>query len=110
MSKKRTRAADRGRFSSKVKAEAVVRLLRGEDLDALSRELSVTAATLASWRDAFLEAGQAALRSRGGSPVDDENQKLKALVGELTLEKQILTAAVKVMERTRPLALRRSKP
>ena len=40
---------ERGRFSSRRKAEAVLRLLHGEELDALSRELRVTAATLAPW-------------------------------------------------------------
>jgi len=34
-----TRKQDRGRFSSKRKMEAVVRLLGGEDLDLLSREV-----------------------------------------------------------------------
>jgi hypothetical protein len=34
---------DRGWFSARPKAEAVLRLLRGEDLDALSRELGVVA-------------------------------------------------------------------
>jgi hypothetical protein len=52
---KRTRspepAAERGRWSSRRKTQAVLRLLRGEALDALSRELGVTAATLAQWRD-----------------------------------------------------------
>ena len=38
---------ERGRFSSRRKAEAVLRLLHGEELDALSRELGVTGATLA---------------------------------------------------------------
>jgi len=42
-----TAAQDRGRFSARRKTEAVLRLLRGEDLDTLSRELGVTAATLA---------------------------------------------------------------
>gem|GEM_PF-4917128 len=36
--------SERGRFSSKRKREAVLRLLRGEDLDLLSRELGVTGA------------------------------------------------------------------
>jgi transposase InsO family protein len=44
----------------------VLRLLRGEELDALSRELGVTAATLAQWRERFLAAGQASLRERFG--------------------------------------------
>jgi putative transposase len=40
---------ERGRFSSRRKMESVLRLLRGEELDALSRELGVGAATLTSW-------------------------------------------------------------
>jgi hypothetical protein len=39
--------ADRGRFSSQRKMAAVLWLLRGEDLDVVSRELGVTAAALA---------------------------------------------------------------
>ena len=58
---------ERGRFSSRRKAEAVLRLLHGEELDALSRELGVTAATLAQWRERFLAGGQH--RSRAGRPM-----------------------------------------
>ena len=36
------------------KREAVIRLLRGDDLELVSRELGVTAATLSNWREAFL--------------------------------------------------------
>ena len=36
-------------------------LLRGEDLELVSRELGVTAAELSAWRDAFLAAGEASL-------------------------------------------------
>src|SRR5919199_600727 len=43
-------ATERGRWSSRRKTEVVLRILRGEALDALSRELGVTAATLAQWR------------------------------------------------------------
>jgi hypothetical protein len=42
----------------------VLRLLRGEDLETVSRSLGVTAATLTTWRDAFLAAGEAALTAR----------------------------------------------
>ena len=45
----------RGRWSAKRKAAAILRLLRGEDLETLSRELGVTAATLSGWRDQFLD-------------------------------------------------------
>ena len=40
----------RGRWSAKRKFAAVFRLLRGEDLETVSRELGVTAATLSRWR------------------------------------------------------------
>jgi hypothetical protein len=42
--------SERGRFSAPRKAATVLRLLRGESLEVLSRELGVTAATLAGWR------------------------------------------------------------
>ena len=50
-----------GRMSGQRKTAAVLRLLRGEDLETVSRGLGVTAATLSGWRDAFLDAGEAAL-------------------------------------------------
>ena len=39
-----------GRMSRKRKRDAVLRLLRGEDLEMLSRALGVTAATLSGWQ------------------------------------------------------------
>src|SRR6516164_5446686 len=53
-----------GRMSWQRKRDAVLRLLRGEDLETVSRALGVTAATLTTWRDSFLAAGEAALASR----------------------------------------------
>ena len=50
-----------GRMSRQRKRDAVLRLLRGEDLEMVSRSLGVTAATLSGWRDAFLAAGEASL-------------------------------------------------
>jgi hypothetical protein len=58
-----------GRMSRQRKREAVLRLLRGEDLELVSRSLGVTAATLSGWRDAFLAAGEASLATR---PTDGE--------------------------------------
>jgi transposase-like protein len=45
--------------------EAVLRLLRGEPLELLSRELGVEAHRLAAWRDDFLEGGKDALKGSG---------------------------------------------
>ena len=64
-----------GRMSRQRKRDAVLRLLRGEDLETVSRSLGVTAATLSAWRDSFLAAGEAALASR---PTDGETLELRA--------------------------------
>jgi hypothetical protein len=87
---KPSNSGDRGRFSARRKTEAVLRLLRGEDLELLSRELGVTAATLSAWRDGFLAAGQAALKSRPTDERDDEIARLRAKVGELTMDNELL--------------------
>jgi transposase-like protein len=81
---------ERGRFSAPRKAATVVRLLRGESLELLSRELGVTAATLAGWRDDFLAGGLAALKTRPADDRDDEIARLRAKVGELTMDNELL--------------------
>jgi transposase-like protein len=68
----------------------VLRVLRGEDLDALSRELGVTASTIAGWRDQFLASGQAGLRSRPADERDEEIARLRAKVGEMTMANELL--------------------
>lgn len=83
---------DRGRWSSKRKAEAVLRVVRGEDLDTVSRELGVTAGTLAQWHEAFLAAGQAGLKSRATDQRDAEIKRLQAKVGELTMDQEVYEA------------------
>jgi transposase-like protein len=86
----------------------VLRLLRGEELDALSRELGVTAATLSSWREEFLAAGLAGLKSRLPSPEADESVALKTLIGQLTIDNECLKQLLHAHEVRDPLALRRS--
>lgn len=83
-------SSERGRFSSQRKTATVLRLLRGEDLELVSRELGVTAATLSGWRDDFLAGGQAALKSRPADDRDDEIARLRAKVGELTMDNELL--------------------
>jgi transposase-like protein len=83
-------SGERGRFSSQRKTATVLRLLRGEDLELVARELGVTAATLSGWRDDFLAGGQAALKSRPTDDRDDEIARLRAKVGELTMDNEPL--------------------
>jgi transposase len=103
----------RRRMSARRKQAAVLRLLRllrGEDLELLSRELGVAAAELSAWRDAFLAAGEAALKARPADGRDVEIGRLKAKVGELTMANELLDAKIDRLETNRPLARRRSRP
>ena len=101
---------NRRRMSAKRKQSAVLRLLRGEDLELTSRELGVAAAELSAWRDAFLAAGEAALKTRPADGRDLEIGRLKAKVGELTMANELLDAKIDRLETSRPLARRRSRP
>ncbi len=91
-------ARDSGRWSSRKKSEVVLRMLRGEDIDALSRELKVTAARLTEWRERFLAGGQSNLKSREADDRDEENARLKKKVGELTMDNELLSEKIERME------------
>ena len=84
-------------MSRQRKRAAVLRLLRGEDLETVSRSLGVTAATLTAWRDAVLAAGEAALVTRPESGEALESERLKAKLGEVTIERDLSSLIVEVM-------------
>ena len=84
---------ERGRFSSRKQMDVVLRVLRGEDLDLVSREVGITAAKLSEWRDQFVASGQAGLKSRAADDRDDEVARLKALVGDLTMRLELSRVA-----------------
>jgi len=99
----------RRRMSARRKQSAVLRLLRGEDLELVSRELGVTAAELSGWREAFLAAGEASLRTRPADGRDVEIGRLKAKIGDLTMANELLATKIEHLEAGRPLARRRSR-
>ena len=99
-------------MSRQRKRDAVLRLLRGEDLEILSRALGVTAATLSGWQDSFLAAGEASLATRPTTGNELESERLKAKLGEMLLERELLEAKIAALEARGPgpLARRRSRP
>lgn len=109
MTKKR-KNAEGGRFSAKRKAEAVLRLLRGEELELLSREYGVVAARLSQWREAFLSAGQLALQQRPADQREEQIKDLQAKIGELTMANELLHHQVQRQASDRPFVVGRSKP
>ena len=99
----------RPRWSAGKKMDAVLRLLRGEPLEALSRELGVEAHRLAAWRDDFLEGGKDALKGQrpDRSPGDDRAlRQAERKVGQLTMENEVLRAAAEKRGLSIPLAKR----
>jgi transposase len=85
----------RPKWSAGKKMEAVLRLLRGESLEALSRELGVEAHRLAAWRDDFLEGGKEGLKGQRSDRSPDERalKQAERKIGQLTMENEILRAA-----------------
>jgi transposase len=98
-----------GRMSRQRKRDAVLQLLRGEDLETVSRALGVTAATLTTWRESFLAGGEAALASRPADGETLESERLKARLGEMLLKHELLEQKITNLEGGRPLARRRWK-
>ena len=85
----------RPRWSAGKKMEAVLRLLRGEPLEVLSRELGVEVHRLAAWRDDFLEGGKEGLKGQrpDRSPEDRQLRDAERKIGQLTMENEVLRAA-----------------
>jgi len=94
--------SDRGRFSVRRKAEAVIKLLRGQSLEALSRELGVTAAALSKWREQFLAGGQGSLKSRPEDDRDEEIRRLRAKIGEIMMDNELLLERCHRVEEEKP--------
>src|SRR3954470_16981594 len=99
-----------GRMSRQRKSAAVLRLLRGEDLETVSRELGVTAATLSGWHEAFLAAGEAALTTRAASGEELASERLKAKLGAALIERDLLHEKIALLEANRPWARKRRAP
>src|SRR5438093_1930800 len=70
------------RWSVQRKTELVLRLLRGEALDAVSRESQVPAHELESWKRVFLEQGTRGLKTRS-DPEERDLTLARAKIGEL---------------------------
>ena len=94
------------RWSVGRKREVVLRLLRGESLEALSRELGVETYRMERWRERALGGIDVSLREREGDPVQGELDAAMKRIGELSMENELLRARCR---QAVPLASRRSR-
>ena len=98
-------AAEVRRWSVGRKKEVVLRLLRGEPVDAVSREVAVPIYKLERWRDRALAGIDAGLKERENDPVERQLDEANRRIGELVMEVEIMQ---KERRAKHPLAGRRS--
>ena len=98
-------AAIVGRWSAGRKKAVVLRLLRGESVEAVSREVAVPIYKLEQWRDRALTGIDAGLKERENDPLEKALDDAKRRIGELVMEVEILQ---KERRAKRPLVGRRS--
>ena len=94
------------RWSVARKREVVLRLLRGEPAELLSRELGLPMFKLEQWRQKAETALDGALKEREADPADGQLGAAMQRIGELSMEVELLRAR---LERPGPLARRRSR-
>ncbi len=100
------------RWSAQKKQELVLRLFRGETLDALSRETGLPASRIAGWRDASLAAMESTLESSSHRKQDDlaqDKRELQRKLGEVTMDNELLQEKIRKLEEQHPFPWRRSK-
>jgi hypothetical protein len=76
------------RWSVQRKTELLMRLLRGEALDAVSRESQVPAHELERWQRIFVEQGKRGLRTKA-EPEERELILARAKIGELMMRLEL---------------------
>ena len=94
------------RWSAARKREVVLRLMRGESAELLSRELGLPIFKLEQWRQKAEAALEGALKEREADPADGELAAAMRRIGELSMEVELLRARI---GRSGPLGRRRSR-
>ncbi len=100
------RLAPGQRWSAARKREVVLRLMRGEAAELLSRELGLPLFKLEQWRQKAEVALEGALKERESDPAEGQLAAAMQRIGELSMEIELLRAK---MERPGPLVRRRSR-
>lgn len=69
------------------KKEIVLKVLRGEDIELLSREYEVTVADISAWRDAFIESGSNGFKRQ---PEATKFKEAERIIGRLQMELELI--------------------
>ena len=97
------------RWSASRKRDVVLRLLRGESLEMVSREVGVELYRLEAWQARALAGLELGLKEQAGEPLAAELDSAKRHIGELSMEIELLRERARAAERRLPLTTRRSR-
>ena len=97
------------RWSASRKRDVVLRLLRGESLEMVSREVGVELYRLEAWQARALAGLELGLKAQAGEPLAAELDAAKRHIGELSMEIELLRERARAAECRLPLATRRSR-
>src|SRR4051794_2618323 len=97
------------RFSAQRKLAVVTRLLRGEPLETLARELNIIVARLSQWRDRALVGAETAVKERERGGRAEERPRLRAKLGAPTMANELREQKNAALAGGRPLARRRPR-
>jgi len=98
------------RWSKERKLEVVLRLLRGESVDAISREVGIESYRLEQWKEEALVAMKGGLGTRRKQdPVQEKLDAALKRVGELTMDMELMQIRCK-RSGVSPFVRGRSKP
>ena len=78
------------RWTATRKMEIVLRYLRGESLDSLSRAIGVASSVIEEWYHVAMGGIETSLKSRTTEPVQAELDAAKKRIGELSMENELL--------------------
>lgn len=96
------------RWTAARKLDAVMSVLRGQSLDAVSRRYGVSLHELTSWRNKVLAGAESSLKSKETVETSDPEKKaLLSKIGEITMDCELLKEKIKRLENGVPFHLRR---
>lgn len=78
------------RWSAQRKMEIVLRHLRGESLDSLSREIGLPASQIETWCQKAIHGIEESMKARDNDPLQGELDAAMRQIGELSMEIELL--------------------
>jgi len=100
------------RWNASRKAEVAIALLKGEPFEEVSRATGQPAHVIKGWKDEFLHGGEASFHcgeSAKEKALESQVKDLKAKVGSLVMDNDLLYEKIDRLEDGVPFHLRKSK-